>query len=97
MPRAIVPDNLKSAVIRFQKDDVPVLNESFRDLTEHYRVTVLPDRPRKPRDKSLMSECDLLKTCLRYLFVLWFWDEFVHLEGTFCAGNLIDFHTLVIG
>ncbi len=55
VPRAIVPDNLKSAVIRFQKDDVPVLNESFRDLTEHYRVTVLPARPRKPRDKSAVE------------------------------------------
>lgn len=52
VPRAIVPDNLKSAVIQFKKDDVPVLNESFRDLTQHYQVGVLPARPRKPRDKG---------------------------------------------
>lgn len=65
VPRAIVPDNLKSAVIQFKKDDVPVLNESFRDLTEHYQVGVLPARPRKPRDKSLESECELSDSCVR--------------------------------
>ena len=48
----VVPDNLKSAVIKFRNDDTPVLNESFRDLTEHYQVGVLPARPRKPRDKA---------------------------------------------
>ena len=55
MPRVIVPDNLKSAVIQFKKDDVPVLNESFRDLTEHYHVGVFPARPRKPRDKAAVE------------------------------------------
>jgi len=55
VPRAIVPDNLKSAVIQFKKDDIPVLNESFRDLTEHYQVGVLPARPKKPRDKSAVE------------------------------------------
>lgn len=52
VPRLVVPDNLKSAIIKFRKDDTPVLNESFRDLTEHYQVGALPARPRKPRDKA---------------------------------------------
>lgn len=52
VPRLIVPDNLKAAVLKFRRDDTPILNESFRDLTEHYNVGVLPARPRRPRDKS---------------------------------------------
>ena len=32
VPRIIVPDNLKSAVILFRKDDTPILNASFRAL-----------------------------------------------------------------
>ena len=52
VPRLIVPDNLRSAIIKFRTDDTPILNESFRDLAEHYNVGVLPARPRKPRDKA---------------------------------------------
>ena len=52
VPRLIVPDNLKFAIINFRTDDTPILNESFRDLAEHYDMGVLPARPRKPRDKA---------------------------------------------
>ena len=52
VPRLIVPDNLKSAIVKFRKDDTPILNESFRDLTAHYNVGVLPARPLRPREKS---------------------------------------------
>lgn len=69
VPRAIVPDNLKAAVIQFKKDDVPVLNESFRDLTEHYQVGVLPARPRKPRDKG-KAESGVLVAQRKILAVL---------------------------
>lgn len=52
VPRLIVPDNLKSAIIKFRTDDTPILNDSFRDLADHYNVGVLPARPKKPRDKA---------------------------------------------
>ena len=48
VPRLIVPDDLKTAILNFQKDDTPDMNESFRDNTEHYQVGVLPARPRRP-------------------------------------------------
>ena len=64
-----MPDNLKAAVIQFKKDDVPVLNESFRDLTEHYQVGVLPARPRKPRDKG-KAESGVLVAQRKILAVL---------------------------
>lgn len=51
VPKAIVPDNLKSGVhhpCRYEPD----LNPSYQDFAEHYGVAVLPARVRKPRDKS---------------------------------------------
>lgn len=51
VPAAIVPDNLRSAVKRAHRYE-PVLNPSYQDLAEHYGVTVLPARVRKPRDKA---------------------------------------------
>ena len=52
LPQIVVPDNLKAAVIKVRKDDVPILNKSFEDLAAHYRVNILPARPRRPKDKS---------------------------------------------
>jgi len=52
VPAAIVPDNLKSAVIKSNRFE-PTINETFMDFAEHYGTTVLPARAYKPRDKSL--------------------------------------------
>ena len=54
IPRAIVPDNLKSAVIKANKYE-PRLNETFEDFALHYETTILPTRARKPRDKALVE------------------------------------------
>jgi len=54
VPAAIVPDNLKSAVIKSSRYE-PTLNETFRDLGEYYETTILPARAYKPRDKSLVE------------------------------------------
>lgn len=51
VPAAIVPDNLKTGITkacRYQPD----LNPSYQAFAEHYGVTVLPARVRKPRDKA---------------------------------------------
>jgi len=50
VPRVVVPDNLKSAIISNNKNGV-VVNESYADLNRHYGVIVDPARPRKPKDK----------------------------------------------
>ncbi len=50
VPRAVVPDNLKSAIISNNKNGI-VVNESYADLNRHYGVVVDPARPRKPKDK----------------------------------------------
>lgn len=54
VPKALVTDNLKSAVIRADKYE-PELNETFLDFANHYSTTILPTRSRKPRDKALVE------------------------------------------
>ena len=51
VPRAIVPDNLKSGVNKAHRYE-PELNPAYQDLAEHYGVAILPARVRKPRDKA---------------------------------------------
>lgn len=53
-PAAVVPDNLKSAVIKSSKYE-PTLNESFADFADHYSMTVLPARAYRPKDKALVE------------------------------------------
>ena len=54
VPQAIVPDNLKSAVIKTNRYE-PILNETFEDFALHYQTNILPARVRKPKDKSLVE------------------------------------------
>jgi transposase len=54
VPQAIVPDNLKSAVIKSNKYE-PVLNETFADFAQHYNTAILPARAYRPRDKALVE------------------------------------------
>jgi len=51
VPRAVVPDNLKSAIISNNKKGI-VINESYADLARHYNMFVEPTRPYKPKDKA---------------------------------------------
>ena len=50
-PHALVPDNLKSAVLKPCYYD-PELNPSYAELAAHYGAAILPARVRKPRDKA---------------------------------------------
>jgi transposase len=54
VPRTIVPDNLKSAVIRaaFSPSEDVALNRSYRELARHYRFKVDPAPPRAPEKKG---------------------------------------------
>ena len=51
-PLIVVPDNLKSAIIKNNKKDGIVINESYAALARHYNMAVSPARPYKPKDKS---------------------------------------------
>ena len=51
VPKVVVPDNLKSAVLKPDRYD-PGLNRTYAEMAEHYGTAILPARPRKPRDKA---------------------------------------------
>lgn len=53
-PMAIVPDNLRSAVTRSDRNE-PVINEDFQAFADHYGCAVYPARVRHPRDKALVE------------------------------------------
>ena len=53
-PQAVVPDNLKAAVIRSDRNE-PVINEDFAAMAEFYGMAVYPARARRPRDKALVE------------------------------------------
>lgn len=58
-PALIVPDNLRSGVSKACRYD-PDINPSYQQWAEHYRVAILPARPRKPRDKAKAEQGVLL-------------------------------------
>jgi transposase len=49
--RILVPDNLKTGVIKHTKSET-VLNRSYQEMAEHYGTAVIPARVRRPKDKS---------------------------------------------
>ena len=51
VPKTLVPDNLKAAVIKADRFD-PDLNPKIQSFCEHYGTTILPTRPRTPRHKG---------------------------------------------
>lgn len=51
VPRSLVPDQLKSAVIKACRYD-PSIQRTTAELARHYGTTILPARPRSPRDKA---------------------------------------------
>jgi transposase len=54
VPRALVPDNLKSGVEKACIYD-PTINVAYAALARHYGTVVLPARARKPRDKAMVE------------------------------------------
>jgi transposase len=54
VPRAIVPDCLKSGVTKGDKYE-PEINPEYLDFARHYGTTILPARPHRPRDKAMVE------------------------------------------
>ena len=51
VPRQVVPDNLKSGVVKACLYD-PEINRTYAGMAAHYDTAIVPTRPRKPRDKA---------------------------------------------
>lgn len=54
VPKAIVPDCMKAAVIKADKYE-PELNPMYADFAKHYDTVIYPTRPASPKDKSLVE------------------------------------------
>jgi transposase len=65
VPQAIVPDCLKSAVIKSDRYE-PEINSSYYDFSKHYNTTILPARALKPKDKALVE--NMVKTIYTRIF-----------------------------
>jgi len=59
VPELLVPDNLKSAVIKADRY-TPKINETYAELATHYQTAILPARPYKPKDKAKAEAAVLL-------------------------------------
>ncbi len=53
-PKAIVSDNLRSAVNRASKYEADI-NRSFKDFAQHYNCVINPTRGYSPQDKALVE------------------------------------------
>ncbi len=51
VPRRVVPDNLKAAVVKVLVHDA-VLGEAYRQMALHYGFLISPTRPYTPRHKG---------------------------------------------
>src|SRR5215207_3605994 len=59
VPRLIVPDNTKTAVIKACLYE-PAVNRTYTEMAVHYDTAILPTRPRKPRDKAKVEAAVLI-------------------------------------
>lgn len=54
VPKYLIPDNLKTAVLKHTKDEL-ILQSTFADLEDFYGTIVLPPPPRKPKGKPTVE------------------------------------------
>ena len=59
VPRAVVPDQLKSAVTTACRYE-PEINRTYAEMAVHYDVAVMPARPAKPKDKAKVEGAVLI-------------------------------------
>ncbi len=59
VPRLLIPDNAKVAVIKACLYE-PQVNRTYAEMAAHYGTAVLPTRPRRPRDKAKVEAAVLV-------------------------------------
>ena len=77
VPRVLVPDCLKNAVIKCHRYD-PDLNPDYVELAKHYHTAVVPARSRRPRDKALVENA--VGIVMRYFRFVYRRHTFTSLE-----------------
>ena len=59
VPEVLVPDQLRSAVKGPDRYE-PDINATYLEMAQHYGVTVIPARPRRPKDKAKVETAVLI-------------------------------------
>jgi transposase len=59
VPKLLVPDNAKVAIIKACLYD-PQVNRTYAEMAAHYDTAILPARPRRPRDKAKVEAAVLI-------------------------------------
>jgi transposase len=59
VPEVVVPDQLRSAVKGPDRYE-PDINATYLEMAQHYGVTVIPARPRRPKDKAKVETAVLI-------------------------------------
>src|SRR5207248_3739 len=59
VPKLLVPDNTKVAVIKACLYE-PQVNRTYAEMAAHYDTAILPARPRRPRDKAKVEVAVLI-------------------------------------
>jgi len=67
VPKAIVTDNLKSAVSKGHRY-APEINKTLQSLAVHYNCVIDPTRPYRPKDKALVEGA--VKLVYQRIFIL---------------------------
>ncbi len=55
VPKQIIPDNLKSGVIKNTPKEL-ILNASYADMARYYNTVIVPARPKHPQDKAKVEQ-----------------------------------------
>lgn len=76
VPRALVPDNLKSAVLKASSYE-PEINPLLDDFATYYRTTVIPARAYRPKDKPLAE--NMVKLTYQRIFAPLYGKRFTSL------------------
>ena len=77
-PKLLVPDNMKTAVIKATRYD-PEINRALEDFANHYGCVVFPARVRAPQDKSGAE--NLVKLIYQRIYARLRKDQFFNLTS----------------
>ena len=62
----LIPDNLKTGVTENKKWADTVVNKAYEEMAEHFGISIVPTRVRKPKDKAAVE--GMVKVACNFIF-----------------------------
>lgn len=76
--KLLIPDNLKTGVIRHLQHEEAELNRAYQEMAEYYGIAIIPARVRHPKDKPLAE--NVVNQCTKYIIAKLRNDQFFSLD-----------------